>query len=217
VSNQQQEWAGSFGEEYVARHPATIEEYEQLYIQNIGITRSAINQEFFADIPRTARILEVGTNVGMQLALLDRMGFENLYGVEIQWKAIEALRARLPRANVVRGSALDIPFKDGFFDLVFTSGVLIHINAFPKGDAPADLDVVMREIDRCSRRWIFGDEYFAEKMQEIPYRGKTAMMWKGDYAARYREVCPHLRLVRERKLPWVSGPNVDAAFLLEKS
>ena len=36
----------------------------------------------------------------------------------------------------MRASALDIPFKDGFFELVFTIGVLIHI-------PPKDLLVAM--------------------------------------------------------------------------
>jgi pseudaminic acid biosynthesis-associated methylase len=217
VSEQQQEWASTFGADYVARNPSNIEDYEKTYLANVGVTKTSLNEEFLADIPKSARILEVGTNVGMQLALLHRAGFENLYGVEIQWNAIDVLRKNVPRANVVHGSALDLPFRDGFFDLVFTSGVLIHINPFPRGDAPADLDLAMREIHRCSRRYILGEEYFAEKMQDVPYRGREQMMWKGDYSARYRQLFPQLRVVRERRLPHVASPNVDTCFLLEKA
>ncbi len=217
MTKQLEAWSGTFGEEYTRRNPSNVEEYERLYQETIGTTRTALNEEFLAEIPKTARILEVGTNVGMQLALLHRAGYENLWGVEIQWAAIDVLRTRVPRANVVRASALDIPFKTGFFDVVFTSGVLIHIDPFPSASGEADLERAMREIDRCSKRFVWGEEYFANTMQEIPYRGHEGMMWKGDYAAVYRRLFPHLRLVRERKLPHVASTNMDAMFLLEKT
>jgi pseudaminic acid biosynthesis-associated methylase len=217
VTKQLENWAGAFGEEYIRRNPNTIEDYERLYLETIGLTRTELNQEFLGSLPRTARILEVGTNVGMQLALLDRAGFSNLYGVEIQWKAIDVLRTRVPRANVVHASAFEIPFRDGFFDLVFTSGVLIHIDPFSRtAGAESDLQRALREIERCSRRYILGDEYFAEQLQEIPYRGHEQMLWKGDYAAEYRRLFPGLRLLRERKLPHQGSSNVDMMFLLEK-
>ena len=43
---------------------------------------SELNQRFLADIPRNARILEVGCNEGNQLCALQEMGFQNLYWIE---------------------------------------------------------------------------------------------------------------------------------------
>lgn len=51
--------------------------------------------------------------------------------------------------NIIRGTADDIPFRDGYFDLVFTSGVLIHIN-------PQSIGKVLREIYRCSNSLYLG-------------------------------------------------------------
>jgi len=68
------------------------------------------------------RILEVGCNVGNQLRMLQRMGFNNLYGIELQQYAIEKAKALTKRINIIHGVADDIPFKDGYFDMVFTSG-----------------------------------------------------------------------------------------------
>jgi len=55
-------------------------------------------------------------------------GINNLYGIELQQYAIEKAKALTKRINIIHGVADDIPFKDGYFDMVFTSGVLIHIH-----------------------------------------------------------------------------------------
>ena len=54
--------------------------------------------------------------------------------------------------DIICGSAFDIPFKDGYFDLVFTNNVLIHI-------APADIGGVIDEMVRVCRGRIWGFEY----------------------------------------------------------
>jgi len=55
------------------------------------------------------------------------MGFTNLYGIELQWYAVEKAKEYTKGINIIQGSGFDIPFKDGYFDLVITNGVLIHI------------------------------------------------------------------------------------------
>jgi len=40
---------------------------------------------------------------------------------------VERSKQNLKNIDILQGSAFDVPFKDGFFDLVFTSGVLIHL------------------------------------------------------------------------------------------
>jgi len=94
------------------------------------------------------RVLEVGCNVGNQLLLLKEMGYTNLWGIELQDYAVEIARKRTSGINIVKGSAFDIPYKDAFFDLVFTSGVLIHI-------PPDHINKVLDEIYRCTNRYIY--------------------------------------------------------------
>jgi pseudaminic acid biosynthesis-associated methylase len=201
-------WSGEFGAEYTRRNSFTLDEYDALYLQSVGVRRSALNAEFLEGLPRDARILEVGTNVGCQLGLLERAGFNSLWGVELQWGAVDEVRRRVPRANIVQGTALEIPFRDGFFDVVFTSGVLIHIS-------PGDLDRALGEVMRCSRRYIWGDEYYAETLREIPYRGQQGLLWKGDYEAEYLRRFPTLRRARKKLLDRPDGTQ-DLMFLLEK-
>jgi ubiquinone/menaquinone biosynthesis C-methylase UbiE len=121
------EWTGSFGREYTDRNPQDAVELDALYRGNYGVTRTELNQRFLQTIPSGARILEVGCNIGNQLVLLQQMGYVNLHGIEIQSYALEKARQQLPSAVFTEASAFAIPFPDEYFDLVFTSGVLIHI------------------------------------------------------------------------------------------
>ena len=121
-------WKGDFGKEYTDRNDLSVEGLDALYNENYGKTRTEINREFLKDLDPSLRILEVGSNLGVQLACLQKMGFTELYGIELQDYAVELSKSRTQSINIIKGSALDIPYKDGYFDLVFTSGLLIHIS-----------------------------------------------------------------------------------------
>jgi pseudaminic acid biosynthesis-associated methylase len=182
---------------------------DELYSRHYGISRLELNKEFLEKVDPAALILEVGSNVGSQLQTLQAMHFENLYGIELQWYAVELAKQKTRHINLIQGSAFDIPFRSGFFDMVFTSGVLIHIS-------PDDVGRAISEIHRCTRRFIWGFEYFADAWTEIPYRGQEGLMWKTNYARLYLDTFPDLRLVQARQVPYLNGANVDQMFLLEK-
>ena len=208
-TSQQKSWSGDFGRAYTDRNTLSIEQLDSLYQTNFGTTRRRLNETFLRDIPPTTRILEVGCNSGNQLILLQAMGFTSLWGVELQSYALELARARVPRARLSQGSALDLPCEDGYFDLVFTSGVLIHIS-------PADLPRALDEIHRCSRSWIWGMEYYAPEITQVNYRGHDDLLWKMDYARRYLDRFDDLELVREQSLPYLNSSNVDTMYLLKR-
>jgi pseudaminic acid biosynthesis-associated methylase len=202
-------WESDFGRKYTDRNSLTPEGLDALYQKNYGITRREINDRFLVDIPRDARVLEVGCNEGNQLCMLHDMGFHHLHGIEIQEYALRKARTRLEAAELVKATAFEIPYPDGFFDVVFTSGVLIHI-------APDDLPVATAEIYRCAKRWIWGFEYYAPQMTEVVYRGHNSLLWKTDYVRRYLEQFADLELVREERLRYLENENVDTAFLLRR-
>jgi pseudaminic acid biosynthesis-associated methylase len=147
-TDQARVWMGDFGREYTDRNDQTPDELDCFYQENYGITRSKLNEAFLSGISKQARILEVGCNTGTQLLMLQKMGYTSLYGIEIQAYALEHAKARLPQAVLSLACALSIPYPEKCFDLVFTSGVLIHI-------APSDLARVLGEIHRCSKKWIW--------------------------------------------------------------
>jgi pseudaminic acid biosynthesis-associated methylase len=209
VTPQTATWTGEFGRAYTDRNLYSPNGLDDHYQRMFGVTRSALNAEFLADVPREARILEVGCNAGNQLLALWGAGFSNLTGLEIQPYAAELARARVPGAEIVVGSALELPFPDGAFDLVVTNGVLIHI-------APSDLPRVLSEIVRCSRALVWGAEYYSPEPVEVNYRGHTDLLWKRDFAAAYRALGLVLR--RERRLSHADGSGlVDAMFLLARA
>lgn len=212
ITKQMELWLGQFGEAYTSRNTFSREGIDQKYAEIFGVTRSGMNAGFLESMDRGIRILEVGCNIGMQLEILREMGFTQLYGIELQRQAVDAARQRLAGVDVIQGSAFDLPFRDGWFDLVYTSGVLIHI-------APGDLPTAMREMVRCSKRFIWGFEYHADVITEVPYRDRTACMWKAPYAKLFQEYSGPLHLLKEEKYTRLIGEEtgkVDAMYLLEK-
>ncbi len=203
-------WTGDFGREYTDRNTYSPADLDEFYRQNYGITRREINERFLKDVPRNARILEVGCNTGTQLLILQQMGFSDLHGIEIQSYALERAEVRLPRAALSQASAFAIPYTDRYFDLVFTSGVLIHI-------APADLPKALAEIHRCARTWVWGIEYYAPETTEVVYRGHKSLLWKTDFARTYRQQFDDLEIVREERFRYLDNENVDTAFLLRRN
>jgi pseudaminic acid biosynthesis-associated methylase len=208
-TGQIERWTSEFGREYTDRNLLTTDELNSLWKNNYGVTREQLNERFLSGVPRNARILEVGCNVGNQLLMLQRMGFQSLYGVEVQGYATEGASRRLPGAQITQATAFDIPYPGDYFDLVFTSGVLIHI-------APDDLLRAAKEIHRCARTYIWGLEYHSPDIVEIDYRGEESLLWKMDYPAFYLKNFADLELVQLEHLPYLGSTNVDCMFLLRK-
>lgn len=208
-TKQMRYWAGDFGKQYTDRNFMTLDEMELLFKNNYGFTRSEINQRFLMNMDLSVRILEVGSNIGNQLLCLQKAGFNNLYGIELQSYAVELSKSRTKNINIIQGSAFDIPFKDGFFDIVFTSGVLIHI-------APEDISGVLEEICRCSKRYIWGTEYYSGEYEEVNYRGNEKLLWKNDFSKMFLNKFSDLRLVKVEYLKYLNNDNVDIIYLIEK-
>jgi pseudaminic acid biosynthesis-associated methylase len=202
-------WRGEFGREYTDRNTLDVDALDALYRKNYGLTRTQINQDFLSGISKDASFLEVGCNTGNQLLRLQRMGYTNLSGLELQPYALEIARSRTQNISLGQGSALAIPHADASFDLVFTAGVLIHI-------APGELARAMDEIHRCARTYIWGLEYYAPDVIQVNYRNHSNLLWKMNYAQRYLDRFEDLELVREKHIPYLEGPNVDTVFLLRK-
>lgn len=212
MTEQLNEWSNKFGNEYTKRNLVEVEKVDALSVETYGVSRSDMNRDFLDFLDRDARILEVGTNVGLQLNLLAKTGFKNLYGIEINESAIQTsheLNRNLP-IYIIKGSALDIPFKDNWFDLVYTSGVLNHIH-------PNDIGTVISEVVRCSKKYVYGFEYYTDEgYKEINYRGKTNLLWKTNFKKLYQNRFPNLRLKKERLFPYLNEDLTDQMFLLEK-
>ena len=210
---QAENWKGEFGKEYTDRNFMALDEYDKLCMSRIGISRTKQMEDFLSGLKLNS-ILEVGCNVASQLLLLQKELFKecDYYGIEISQYAIEKAKYTAKRMGIkiVQASALDIPFRDACFDLVFTSGVLIHIS-------PKNINEALDEIYRCSRKYIWGLEYYSKSYVEVNYRGCGGLLWKTDFLNLYRDRYPELKLIKEKKYHYLNDRQlVDQVFLLEK-
>jgi pseudaminic acid biosynthesis-associated methylase len=138
------------------------------------------------------------------------MGFRNLYGLELQEYAIRKSQARTTGIEIIQGSAFNIPSRNNCFDLVFTSGLLIHIG-------PSELPIILKEIHRCTKTYIWGFEYYSDVTTQVDYFGNNNLLWKGDFTKLYASAFPDLTMVREERLKYLNSNNVDVMFLLKKT
>jgi pseudaminic acid biosynthesis-associated methylase len=197
MTQQLNTWRGEFGTAYTDRNlagwRALAPAFERM-VGGLGIVRA----------------LEIGCNRGHNLvALAEGVGIPEVVGVEPNPHALALARAASPRVAALPGMAEDLPFKDGWFDLAFTCGVLIHI-------PPASLDTALFEILRVSRRYVLAIEYFADAETSTQYRGHGELLWKRNFLEEYRRRMPGLRVVRDGY--WSESDGFDRThwWLLEK-
>ncbi|MBI5960294.1 MAG: methyltransferase domain-containing protein [Chloroflexi bacterium] len=190
-------WRGDFGDAYVERNKAA------------GNVRAAFWNEILEEFP-ARRVLEVGCNMGANLGwIAQKLPPQQVYGIDINLKSLDLLHQNLPQVNGIWSPARELPFRDNWFDMVFTMGVLIH-------QPESTLPIVMAEIVRCSRRYVLCGEYYAEEKAEVPYRGQTGALFKRNYRRLYEELFPQLKLVKQGFLSQDQGWDDVTYFVFEK-
>lgn len=167
-------WAGGFGDAYVERN------------RSAGNIREPFWRQILTEFPAQS-VLEIGCNVGANLRWLAALLPGRAFGVDVNATALRELRGSVPDVNAVLSPGRDLPFRDRWFDLTFTVGVLIH-------QPESTLPLVMGEVVRCSRRFVLCAEYHSDHTIEVPYRGQAGALFKRDYGRIYQELFPELRL-----------------------
>jgi pseudaminic acid biosynthesis-associated methylase len=175
-------WRGEFGASYMARNKPDLAHITAL---------SRMWARMIAPMyPSPASIVEVGSNIGLNLRALSRITDAALTAVEPNDAARRRLKTDkvVPAPRIVNAVAADLPLSDRSADLVFTCGVLIHVD-------PKDLAASCREIHRVSRRWILCAEYFSPEPRSISYRGHAGQLFTRDFGRFWQEHHTDLRLV----------------------
>jgi pseudaminic acid biosynthesis-associated methylase len=195
-------WAGSFGNQYIAR--------------NQGNALLASNLDFFSKALRQARHLssciEFGANIGMNLRALKLLHpAQEQFGIEINPEAARQLGLVIPPAHVAQESILDYEPRRAF-DLVLIKGVLIHIN-------PESLPAVYDRLHQCAARYLLVCEYYNPTPVAISYRGHADKLFKRDFAGEILERHRDLNLV-DYGFAYRRDPNFPQDditwFLMEK-
>ena len=135
LDEQEEFWKNEFGDEYSERNNYDIYENKKNLFEKI-IKNLDINS-----------ILEIGCNRGLNLEAINSINSNiELYGVEINAKAVEMLKEKNICKNIFNNSIFDLN-EDTKIDLVFTFGVLIHIN-------PEKLKDVYTKMYNLSNKYI---------------------------------------------------------------
>lgn len=150
-------WEGAAGASWPDRNPATVEELDVVYRERYQLSRTTLSGWMLRDIDRRSEILEVGASVGVQLECLRALGFTNLHACDVNADAI----ARCPFPGDV-ADVRALPYEDNSFDLVFTSGTLIHVPMDDKVQA-------VSEMARVTRRYLWGFEYQTYNLSVVTF------------------------------------------------
>jgi ubiquinone/menaquinone biosynthesis C-methylase UbiE len=140
--------------------------------------------------PFPETILEVGGGAGDNLRAIDMIYEQSRAPLKLlACDPNEAARKSMADvATVMNGDLSALPYASGSVDLVFTSGVLIHV-------PPNDLDQALSEIHRVSKRWVLSIEYYNNVPEAVPYRDMPGMMWRRDWGEAWMEKFPNLKLI----------------------
>ncbi len=189
-------WRSSFGVEYTDRNKI-----------DPSLRLNAF-KDILSDL-KIKNILEVGCNVGHNLISISKLGRFNLVGVEPLSYAIEKGREMSNKIAILEGDAFNLPFKDGYFDLVFTAGVLIHIHS-------KDLGKAIDEMYRVSKKYILIIEYFADEETVISYHGSMNALWKRNFEKIFLNKYPKLKKMKSGFLDKDQGFDKCNFILFEK-
>lgn len=189
-------WRGEFGDAYTERNLISPE------FLSARIALWGRIMDTLAGAP-PGSILEVGANLGINLQALGYLTSAELFAVEPNALALAHLLENqvVPANNTHDCLAHHLSFPDRSIDLVFTSGVLIHIH-------PENLLQSCSEIYRVTRRYIVCIEYFSDKPVEIPYRGHDGVLFKRDFGSFWIDNFPDLK-TRDYGFVWKRLTGLD--------
>ena len=163
-TEQENFWAGSFGDEYIARNQSEALLYSKV----------AMWSQMLRSANRLTSIKELGCNIGLNLKALHHLNpTYELSGVEIN--EVAAYKARALDIGSITCKTITEPLEEDKVDLTFTAAVLIHIN-------PEKLEQVYQNLVGLSHRYVLVAEYYNPTPTEVNYRGHSERLFKRDFA-----------------------------------
>jgi len=176
-TEQEKFWMGQFGEEYIARNRSGVENNLSFFSRILSRT-SAVDS-----------IIELGANIGLNLiALHQLLPKARLAAVEINSQAVAELKQQLLFVSEIYHESILNFHPQDIYDLVFTKGVLIHIN-------PDKLSSVYELLYKSSRRYILIAEYYNPQPVEVVYRGHGGRLYKRDFAGEFMDKYSDCQLI----------------------
>jgi len=176
-TEQEKFWAGEFGTNYIVRNNDS-----QIVASNINLFSKILSRA-----NKINSIVEFGASIGLNLiALKQLIPSGNFTAIEINETACSELE-KFPWINTFNESILSFESEEKF-DLVFSKGVLIHIN-------PDELEKVYKKLYNMSKKYILTVEYYNPTPTEINYHGHSGKLFKRDFTGELIKLYPELEIV----------------------
>ena len=155
-------WEGNFGNEYTDRNN------DILINNNVNLFKKILKNISIKTI------FEIGCNKGLNLKAINLINNNILLnGLEINEYAYNSLNNSNICNELYNTSIFNFNLKNKY-DLVFTKGVLIHIN-------PEKLNEIYQKMYDLSNKYILIAEYYSRDIREINYRGNENKLFKRDF------------------------------------
>ena len=162
-NNQEIFWSEQYAEDYIKKNAKFdailgVQAWEKMLASTSGITS----------------FLECGCNIGRNIDSLDRLlPSASKAIIEISKPAFDFVSSRHALAQKFNGSILESSL-EGSFDLVYTMGVLIHIN-------PDELLANLQKAYNYSNKYLLFGEYFNRTPIMLDYQGQKNRLFKRDF------------------------------------
>ena len=164
MNEQRDFWAGNFAKKYRETN-ASFDHDMQVNAWKCMLRNTS----------NVGSILECGCNIGRNLEVLRKLYPKaELSLIELAKETYEIAVQEIKPRGSFNGLIVDSSFTPNSFDLVFTSGVLIHVS-------PVDLYKNMEKMFNYSKRYILINEYFARQLEEVLYHGQRNKLYKMDF------------------------------------
>ena len=175
MTEQENFWEGEFGNEYTDRN-------NEIIIKN--------NINLFEKILKNISIktiFEIGCNRGLNFKAIKLINQDiSLNGLEINKYAYDILKSENICDNLYNDTIFNHN-EPNKYNLVFTKGVLIHIN-------PEKLNEVYEKMYNMSDKYILIAEYYSRDLREINYRGHSNKLFKRDFCHDIMTLYPELKI-----------------------
>jgi len=166
MNKQEKFWHSEYANEYIERN--------KNFDIDLGVTawEKMLTE---VELESLSSILELGCNIGRNLHILEKLLPEAQKSiVEISPLAFNTVTKNFKLKDSQNKSILDSDLPLNSFDLVFTSGVLVHVD-------PNDLLKTMSKMYNYSRKYILIVEMFSRTPKTVHYRNEDDLLFTRDF------------------------------------
>ena len=172
MNKQEKFWHSEYASEYIKRN--------QKFDIDLGVAawKKMLTE---VDLNTLSSVLELGCNIGRNLHIFEQLLPEAQKSiVEISPLAFNTVTQNFKLKDSQNKSILESDLPLYSFDLVFTSGVLIHVN-------PNDLIKTMSKMYNYSKKYILICEMFSRTPKTVHYRNEDDLLFTRDFGRLFLE------------------------------